>query len=123
MSAERLRTETIVWLSTLQPDGRPHLTPIWFCWVHDRVWICTNASAVKARNISRDPRVSLCLQDGMKPVVMEGHGIVHSRPYPDDVVSSFLERFGWDISRPDTDGPYDALIEVVPQRWLMGSAG
>ena len=30
---ERLRTEANVWLATMRPDGRPHVSPIWFVWV------------------------------------------------------------------------------------------
>jgi hypothetical protein len=28
----RLRHEPIIWLSSVRPDGRPHLVPIWFLW-------------------------------------------------------------------------------------------
>ena len=27
-----LREELVVWLSSVRPDGRPHLVPIWFSW-------------------------------------------------------------------------------------------
>ena len=26
---QRLRTDDVVWLCTLRPDGSPHLTPVW----------------------------------------------------------------------------------------------
>src|SRR5256885_2571611 len=28
----RLRHEPIIWLSSVRPDGRPHLVPVWFLW-------------------------------------------------------------------------------------------
>jgi PPOX class probable F420-dependent enzyme len=117
---ERLRDEHNVWLATAYPDGRPHLTPIWFAWHADRMWLCTNASAVKARNVSREPRVMISLESGGSPVVGEGRARVRQRPYPADVVDAFIAKFEWDISAPDNDGPYDALIEIEITRWLMG---
>ncbi|GAC1363002.1 MAG: hypothetical protein NVSMB4_19660 [Acidimicrobiales bacterium] len=121
MSAERLTEARNLWLSTIRPDGRPHLTPIWFVWHAGRFWICTGAEFVKTRNVRRDPRVSLALEDGNAPVVAEGRVTVHSRPYPADVVAAFQAKFSWDISTPDADGAYDALLEVVVDRWLWGA--
>ena len=28
----RIRAESIVWLTTVSADGRPHIVPIWFGW-------------------------------------------------------------------------------------------
>jgi hypothetical protein len=115
----RIDDEQIVWVATSRPDGRPHLSPIWFVWLRGRMWICTGADAVKSRNATAEPRVSVALQDGMKPAVGEGVVTIHERPYPADVAEAFMARFGWDITTPDDDGPYDALWEVVVERWLF----
>ncbi len=29
---ERLRSNEMVWLTTVRPDGRPHSVPVWFLW-------------------------------------------------------------------------------------------
>lgn len=121
MSAQRLETETIVWLTTVRPDGRPHLVPIWFCWTAGRFWLCGDARSVKCRNIAGNAHVSVALESGSTPVVIEGRAIIHDRPYPPDVRDAFVAKFNWDIAVPDDDGPYDALIEIEPRRWLMGS--
>jgi F420H(2)-dependent biliverdin reductase len=117
----RLDDRTTIWLATVRPDGRPHLTPIWFAWHRDRVWVCTNRAAVKTRNVLADPRVSVSLEDGGNPLVGEGTAVVHERPYPSDVAEVFARRFEWDIQRPDDEGAYDALWEIEIDRWLMGS--
>ena len=46
---DRLATDPNIWLATTRADGQPHLTPIWFVWLHERVWICTSGRSVKAR--------------------------------------------------------------------------
>jgi PPOX class probable F420-dependent enzyme len=53
-------------LATTRSDGRPQLSPV-LCAVDDegRVVVSTRETAVKAANLRRDPRVSLCvLNDG-----------------------------------------------------------
>ncbi len=117
----RIEDARNVWLATVRPDGRPHLTPIWFCFVNDRLWICTGADAVKTRNVRSNRNVSVSLEDGDVPVIAEGTASVHEPPYPRAVVDAFLEKYDWDISKhDDPDGPFDALLEISVRRWLMG---
>ncbi|MGA3221171.1 MAG: PPOX class F420-dependent oxidoreductase [Acidimicrobiales bacterium] len=53
-------------LATRRRDGRPQLSPVVHAVGNDgRVLISTRSGAMKARNIERDPRVSICaLSDG-----------------------------------------------------------
>ncbi|HEY3099468.1 MAG TPA: PPOX class F420-dependent oxidoreductase [Methylomirabilota bacterium] len=46
-------------LATLLPDGSPQSAPVWIDVEGDRVLIATGEGSLKARNIKRDPRVSL----------------------------------------------------------------
>lgn len=82
--ATRLATERCVWLATTRPSGTPHLVPVWF--VHDTTsatwWISTGARSVKVRNMTRQPEVSLALEDGTSPVVAEGTARIHPPPFP-----------------------------------------
>ncbi|GAA3201012.1 PPOX class F420-dependent oxidoreductase [Actinocorallia longicatena] len=62
-------------LATVRADGRPHQAPIWFLLDGDDLVFNTGADTVKGRNLARDPRVSLCVDDDRPPfsfVVMEG---------------------------------------------------
>lgn len=120
---DRLASERNLWLATVGPDGRPHLTPIWFVWHDEHIWICTCSDNVKTRNVRRDPHVTFSLEDGNAPVVGSGTAVVHARPYPSDVIDAFGEKFVWDIRREDADdGAYDALWEITVDHWLMGAA-
>jgi PPOX class probable F420-dependent enzyme len=53
-------------LATRRRDGRPQLSPVVHAVGDDgRILISTRSGAIKARNIGRDPRVSICaLSDG-----------------------------------------------------------
>jgi len=62
-------------LATVRADGRPHAAPIWFDLDGDTLIFTTGESTVKGRNMRRDPRVSLCIDEEKPPfhfVLIEG---------------------------------------------------
>jgi PPOX class probable F420-dependent enzyme len=61
--AEFLATIQNVTVATIRPDGLPQLTPNWFLWTGSSFLISTAASTVKIRNLRRDPRIVLCVDD------------------------------------------------------------
>jgi PPOX class probable F420-dependent enzyme len=68
------RARTAV-LATVRADGRPHAAPIWFDLDGDTLVFTTGESSVKAHNMRRDPRVSLCVNEEKPPfhfVLIEG---------------------------------------------------
>jgi len=62
-------------LATVRADGRPHAAPIWFDLDGDTLIFTTGESTLKGRNMLRDPRVSLCIDEEEPPfhfVLIEG---------------------------------------------------
>jgi len=62
-------------LATVRQDGRPHVVPIWFHMDGDKIVFNTGKGSVKGRNILRDPRVSITVDDQAPPysfVTVEG---------------------------------------------------
>ncbi len=63
-------------LATVRADGRPHIAPVWYDVDDDgSLAFNTGAATVKGRNLSRDPRASLCVDDERPPfsfVIVEG---------------------------------------------------
>jgi len=47
--------------ATVRPDGRRHIAPVWFDLDDDDVIFTTWHTTVKARDLQRDPRISLCV--------------------------------------------------------------
>ena len=54
-------------LSTLMPDGSPNTTPVWIGVRGDQVVIGTGEASLKAKNLRRDPRLSLSAVDFHDP--------------------------------------------------------
>ncbi|MFD5913339.1 PPOX class F420-dependent oxidoreductase [Streptomyces massasporeus] len=66
-------------LSTVRADGSPHVAPIWFLLDGDEVVFNTGKETVKGRNIVRDGRIALCVDDDRPPfsfVVLQGRAHV-----------------------------------------------
>jgi hypothetical protein len=120
-SVDSLNERKICWLATVRPDGRAHLTPIWFVWVDASFWVCCNDATVKARNMRANPSVAISLEDGADPLVIEGNAVLHQRPYPAEVIAAFQAKFDWNISgdEPDPDGDFGTLAQVRPIKWVM----
>lgn len=62
-------------LATVRKDGRPHVTPIWFDLDGDELVFTTWHESVKAANLRRDARVSICVDEEIPPfafVIVEG---------------------------------------------------
>lgn len=79
---EFLTVRHLATLTTLRPDGSPHVTPVGFTWDAEtgiaRV-ICSGPSR-KARNAAETKRVALCQVDGGRWLTLEGTAEVVSDP-------------------------------------------
>ncbi len=60
-AAEALATDSVVWLSSVRPDGRPHLVAVWFLWDGERVLAFSKPHARKVENLRHDPHVMLAV--------------------------------------------------------------
>jgi len=54
-------------LATTMRDGSPHVMPVWFVLDGDELVFNTGADTVKGRNLTRDPRASILVDDERPP--------------------------------------------------------
>lgn len=59
-------------LGTLNADGSPQLTTMWYLLEGDTIVMNTRIGRIKDRNLRRDPRISVCVQDGYDYVTVSG---------------------------------------------------
>src|SRR5947209_19506891 len=50
-------------LGTINKDGSPHLTTMWYLLEGDTIVMNTKVGRLKEQNIRRDPRVAICVED------------------------------------------------------------
>jgi PPOX class probable F420-dependent enzyme len=106
------------WLSTINADGSPHLTPVGALWVDGAFWFQTGDGTRKSRNIARDPRCSLAVSIRDADVVVEGDALCVTEP---DAVARLAKAWadgGWP-AEPDETGasitaPFNAPAQGPP---------
>lgn len=74
---EYVVTADTFWLSTVRPDGRPHVAPLTAVWHGDAIWFSTGPEERKAKNLARNSSCILTagcsdLAEGALDVVLEG---------------------------------------------------
>ena len=63
----RLGREPSIMLATVRSDGRPHLVPVWFVWLNEKLYFATATDTQKYANLLNNQKVALSLPDpGMR---------------------------------------------------------
>lgn len=59
-------------LATINKDGTPQQTVMWYELQGDEVMMNTALGRLKDHNLGRDPRISVCIEDGYRFVTLRG---------------------------------------------------
>ena len=108
---EFLRANHRAVLATSRSDGRPQLSPVTAAVdAEGRVLISTRETAIKAKNLARDPRATLCvLNDGFfgEWIVIDGTAEIVHLPAAMDVLVDYYRRVAGE--HPDWDSYQEAM--------------
>jgi len=94
---QRLRTDPIIWLITVRPDGRPHAVAVWFLWHDEALLIFSRPKNQKIRNIQAHPDVLLAVDDtqgGSDPITIEGTATLLTIGEVDVSHPAYIEKYG-----------------------------
>src|SRR6476619_1115701 len=67
-----LKEKRFAVLATINADGSPQQTIMWYELQGDEIMMNTRDGRVKAGNFRRDPRASICVEDGYRGVTIQG---------------------------------------------------
>lgn len=59
-------------LATINKDGTPQLTTMWYLLEGNTIVMNTKVGRTKERNMRRDPRISVCFEDGYSYLTVSG---------------------------------------------------
>jgi PPOX class probable F420-dependent enzyme len=87
--------------------GWPHLMPLWYLVKDTEIWAWTYAKSQKVKNLERDPRATLQVEDGeeytkLRGVMIEAQTTIHT--VTDDVLEfglQLFERYGAQSTGPE----------------------
>jgi hypothetical protein len=106
------------WLTTLNDDGSPHVTPVGALWVDGAFWFQTGDGTRKSRNVGRDPRCSIATSIRDADVVVEGDARRVTEPAAVARLAKAWADQGWP-AEPDASGtgitaPFNAPLQGPP---------
>jgi nitroimidazol reductase NimA-like FMN-containing flavoprotein (pyridoxamine 5'-phosphate oxidase superfamily) len=115
----RLQEAGVYWLSTVRPEGRPHVAPLIAVWLDGALYFCTGEAERKATNLAKNTQVAIttgrnALSDGLD-IVVEGEAVVVS----DDaqlrrLAEAYVAKYGEGWRLPGADGV--VVFEVTPTK-------
>ena len=99
----RERPGLLAVVGTLGRDNCPHLIPVWYRWDGRSMLVWTLEKRAWVRNVQRDPKVGVSVQDGGIAVMMKGRATVHTSDGPevDEEVRRITRRY---VGDDETDG-------------------
>lgn len=107
-------------LGTLMPDGSPQVTPVWVDYDGKYVRVNSALGRMKDKNIRRDPRVSLAIQDPENPyryVEVRGKVVDITQKGADEHINSLSQKY---LGKPEypyrQPGEVRVLYKIEPQK-------
>lgn len=109
-----LRERHLATITTVRPDGTPHVAPVGFTWDTEDLLarVITGRGTRKVANVRAGSRVVLCQVDGRRWLAVEGPAVVRDDP---DSVGAAEQRYAgrYRVPRPN---PERVVIEVAVDR-------
>jgi PPOX class probable F420-dependent enzyme len=105
-------------IATLQPDGSPQVTPVWFDYTNGVVRVNTAKGRIKARNMSAGSKVALSILDPDNPYrYIQIRGTVSNETTDGAVahIDSLAKKYlGKDVYPWHTDKETRVIYEITP---------
>lgn len=120
-----LDEERVVWLSTVRPDGTPHLVPTWFLWDGEALVVFSKPGAAKVRNLRANPRLMVAVgdpEDDFSVGLIEAQAtcletIAH---VPDAFFAKYANELGpGRLDEATFRATYTQAIRILPTRFLQ----
>ena len=119
--ADLLTKKAFANLGTLNPDGSPQVTPVWVDYDGKHVRINSARGRQKDKNIARDPRVSLSIQDPDNPyryVEIRGRVVEATEKGADDHINKLAKKYlGKDEYPYRKPGEQRVLYKIEPYKF------
>ncbi len=103
---ERLEQAEVYWLTTVRPDGRPHVTPLISVWLDRALYFCTGPGERKAKNLVDNSQCILTtgcntLAEGLD-LVVEGDAVnVSDEARLQQLADAYTSKYDWHFTVRD----------------------
>ena len=123
---EFLKIQKILRLSTIDKSNFPHITPVWYMFNDEKIYIGTNTKNQKIKNIEKNNHVSFCVDVGVNaPDIygVMGQGIANiilEIPKVRTIAEKILLKYFKTLenkSAKELLEDTNCIIEIIPQKY------
>ncbi len=110
-------------LASVRADGAPHTSPVWFRYEDGAFLVSIDRGSQKHRNVERDPRVELCIDDRERApfhtVIVRGRASIEAQPSAEWRLALAVRYLGEEMGgryvegTPTGDG---VLLRITPEK-------
>ncbi len=124
---KKLKSEMVIWLTTVTPNGTPQPRPVWFIWQDNKIIVYSMASAKKLEHIRNNPHVSLqfnMASHNDTAFVFIGQASIIESPTPAIKVNEYIQKYsdeikGMDATPESFNDAYNVRIEITPTKFRV----
>jgi PPOX class probable F420-dependent enzyme len=107
---EFLQVPRFAVVGTNRVNGAPQLTPVWYLYENGRIYMSTSVNTAKYRNMSRDPRICICIAaqhpDALAVMIYGAVELI-----PED--SAWSDDINWRLTRRYCDNEWNGPSAVL----------
>jgi general stress protein 26 len=122
-ASKELEKAQIYWLSTVRPEGRPHVTPLFAVWLDGAIYFCTGEDERKAKNLAQNSHCVFTtgcnIVEGLD-VIVEGEALqISDEAKLQRIADQYLSKYDWRFGVRDgafhgEEGNVAIVYEVTP---------
>jgi nitroimidazol reductase NimA-like FMN-containing flavoprotein (pyridoxamine 5'-phosphate oxidase superfamily) len=129
---ERFSWSHNYWLTTVRPDGAPHVMPVWGIWLEGAWYFSTSSTSRKSRNLEANAKCVVCNEDAAEAVIVEGIAQrLNDGEIPQKAFSDYKAKYDWELD--PKRGPVwrvtPSVVFAMPEKlfpegvtkWVFGS--
>jgi len=122
---EFLREQKILRLATIGKNKTPHISPVWYRYSGKKIYIGTNTSRQKIKNLKRNNKVSFCVDVGVNApdiygVMGQGNAnLILDNAKVKTIAKKILSRYFKSLenkSAKELLDDTDCIIEIIPDK-------
>jgi len=97
-AVERFSRSHNYWLTTVRPDGAPHVMPVWGVWLEGAWYFSTGDTSRKSRNLQRNPKCVVSNENAAEAVIMDGTAErLKDDAIPQQACEDYMAKYGWEL--------------------------
>ena len=119
-----LKSQKILRFASIDKRGMPHIVPVWYLYKDGIFYVGTNTVTKKAKNVKKNPKVSFCVDAGIRSPIygVMGRGVARlilNKKIVSDIAKKILLRYFKSLNNSsalELLAQTDCIIKIIPRK-------